>query len=258
MNESVGILKKMADITSRRIIRSMRKMGEKAGETVKIGAYGAPSSQIDLIAEKSIIDFVEENDLPYNIFTEERGYIDRKYEKTIIVDPIDGSYNAENGIPFYSISLAIAKSELNDVDVAFVKNVPMDIDYWAVKDSGAFRDEKRLRVNGKKDLFILYMGKKSSPDIFEIAKKARRVRSFGCASLEMLMVAEGIVDMFYYHFVEGGALRIVDIAASTLIVREAGGLVLDENLQNLNMKLDFKERKNIIAVANREILEVIK
>ena len=258
MNENVMILKKIADRTGKKIIKSIEKMGMEVREEVKIGAYGVPSSKLDLIAEKTIIDFVEDNDLPYNIFTEESGYIDRRHEKTLIVDPVDGSYNAENGIPFYAISLAVARTGLSDVEIALVRNVPMNIDYWAVKGSGAFRDGEKLAVNENKNLFVLYMGKKSASKIFDIAKKARRVRSIGCASLEMAMVAEGTASLFYYNFTEGGALRIVDIAAGTLIVREAGGLVLDENLNELNMKLDFNERKNVIAVASKKLLEVIK
>ncbi len=258
MDENIALLKKLADAAQQRIREILERYGEKAAEIVKVGAYGAPSSRVDVEAENEVVRFVKENDLPFNIFSEELGYLDRGYEDTLIMDPLDGSYNAENGISFYAVSLALSRGDLRSVRYGLVRDVPHNRDYWAIKGQGAYLNGERLRTKGNKSLFIVYLGKKADPRAFEIAKKARRVRNLGSASLEMCMVAEGIADLFLYEFYGGGALRIVDIAASTLIVNEAGGLVLDENLKPLNMHLDFGERKNVIAVARRELLEVFK
>ena len=258
MNEYIENLRRLAHAAGNEIISTLKKYGDKAGKRVKIGAYGSPSSLVDVRAESIIIQMVENEDMPYNVFSEEAGFIDRGYKNTLIVDPLDGSYNAENNIPFYTVSLAISKGTLEDVKYALVKDIPRGVEYWAVKGEGAYCENVRLHVNGHRNLYVVYLGKKAHPQSFEIARKARRVRSFGSASLELCTVAEGIADLFMYRFVSGGALRIVDIAAGYLIVREAGGFVLDEKLKPLNMTLDFSERKNVIAVASPEILEVFK
>ncbi len=258
MNENIENLRKLAHAARNEIISTLKKHGDKAGETVKIGAYGLPSSLVDVKAESKIIEIVNNEDMPYNIFSEEAGFIDRGYKNTLIVDPLDGSYNAENNIPFYAVSLAVSGGVLERVKYALVKDVSHGVEYWAIKGEGAYRENVRLQVDGHKNLYVIYLGKKAHPQSFDIARKARRIRSFGSASLELCTVAEGIADLFMYRFINGGALRIVDIAAGYLIVKESGGLVLDDALNPLNMALDFKERKNVIAVANNEILEVFK
>lgn len=249
-------LQKMADDAQKRILEVIEKYGERASETVKIGAYGSPSSRVDVEAEKIIVDFVKEKELPLNIFSEEIGYVNRGHGLTLIVDPLDGSYNAENNIPFYSVSLAISEGDLESVKYALVRDVHTGKDYRAVKGEGAYLGDEKIHVKGDKNLFIIYLGKKAHESAFKLASKARRIRSFGSASLELCMVAQGIADLFLYRFSSGGALRIVDIAAAYLIVKEAGGLVLDENLHELNMKMNTKERKNVVAVAKPSLLEV--
>lgn len=258
MHEITTYLRKLATHTSSRIIESLEELGAAAAEKVSKGAYGHMSSRIDVIAEDALFEALDTYGLSWNVFTEERGFVDNGDEYTLIVDPLDGSYNAEHGIPFFSVSLALSRGGLNEVEYALVRNVSCKIDYWAERGQGAYKNGTRIKVKDKTNLFVIYLGKKSHPRAFEIARKVRRVRSFGSASLEMIMVAEGIADGCLYIFKSGGALRIVDIAASTLIVREAGGLVLDDEFSNLSMNLDFKERKNVICVSGEHVLEVFE
>ncbi len=258
MKEDLENIKKLADEARKEILAILEDYGKEAAKTVQMGAYGAPSSLVDVRAENRIIQMVKEGDMPYNIFTEEAGFIDRGYERTIIVDPLDGSYNAENGIPFYAVSIAIGKKNLQDVEYGLVKNVPLNVDYWAIKGEGAYKNGEKLKVDGKKNLYVIYLGKKAHKQSFELAQKIRRTRALGSAALEMCMVAEGIADMFIYKFKENGYLRIVDIAAAYLIVKEAGGVVVDETLKPLDMEILGMERKSVIAAANPELLEVLR
>ncbi len=251
------ILREIANVARLRFLELHRERGGELANKVSRGAYGHLSSLMDVEVERAIVEFVEKNDFPYDIFTEEAGRISRGYDKILVVDPIDGSYNAEHGIPFFSVSLAITSGTLGDVEIGFVKNIPLNVDYWAIRGKGAYRNGERLRISGeRKNLFVIYLGKNASDKAYEIARKARRVRDLGCASLEMITVAEGIADIFFYSFRKSGALRIVDIAASYLIVREAGGLVLDENLEPLDMELSFEDRKNVVAMADESMREV--
>jgi fructose-1,6-bisphosphatase/inositol monophosphatase family enzyme len=251
-------LRKLAQETAKVILETLEEFGDEASQKVKMGAYGAPSSLVDVKAEDNIVGMVKEEDMPYNIFTEEAGYIDRGYEKTIIVDPLDGSYNAEHGIPYFAVSIALARSGLKDVELGIVRNVPTGDEYYAIRSMGAYKNGSKLKVNGGKNLYVIYLGNRAHKKSFEVAQGIRRVRTMGSASLEMCMVAEGIADLFVYLFKDKGVLRIVDIAASYLIVKEAGGIVVDGELRPLEMGMDVKERKNVIAAATRENLKIFE
>ncbi len=257
--DEIRVLGDIAEAARARFLELKAELGSKMRERVYDSAYGHRSSIMDIKVENEIIKLVNEKELPFNIFTEERGWIDRGEERTLIVDPIDGSNNAEHGIPFFSVSLAIGRDSLSSVEAAFVKNIPLNVNYWAIRGKGAYKNGTRMKIPEERtNLFVLYLGRNASDKSYEIARRARRVRDLGCASLEMITVAEGISDVFFYSFRNGGALRIVDIAAASLIVKEAGGLVLDERMNELEMHTDFKDRKNVIAIANKELKEVLK
>ena len=84
-----------------------------------------------------------------------------------------------------------------------------------------------------------------------LLSKKGNVRSYGSASLEMCLVALGALD---YYFVGKSILRVVDIAASTLIVREAGGFVKTIDGKNLNMEFNLTERTSVIAACSEQFI----
>ncbi len=232
---------------------------EKAGEIVKMGEDGTPSSNIDIVAENAVIDYLNDKDIPLNLLSEEIGYIDRKYDKTLILDPIDGSFNLENNIPVYTISLAVGRNGLKDVEYGFLLNLANGKYYWAQKGKGSYFIDKRLpRIDSRKITTAIRLGRESDSRLFEIIKKSSKVRSLGCSSLEMAMVAEGSIKFFAYYNANKGILRITDIAASVLILREAGGEAYDaDTMEILDMELDVKKRKNIIASLNKNVMSDI-
>lgn len=80
------------------------------------------------------------------------------------------------------------------------------------------------------------------------------VRSLGSASLEMCMVSVGALD---FYVVGREYMRVTDIAASTLIVREAGGVVTNIHGEQLDMPLNLDERTSVIAACNEELVQKI-
>jgi len=86
----------------------------EAGEVVGMGADGTPTKRIDEIAEERALEVVEEHgDL--RVVTEEAGevvYGDPTH--TVVLDPLDGTYNASNGVPLYAVSVAVADGETVD------------------------------------------------------------------------------------------------------------------------------------------------
>ncbi len=237
----------------------LERDSKSAGEILKIGADGTPTSRLDIVAEDQVFKYVKEEDLPFNILSEEYGYLDRGYGETLIVDPLDGSYNAENNIPFYSISLAVGRNNLGNIRLGFVMNLANGEYFWAERGKGAYAGQNKiLRKKREESLGVISLGRNVKDYVFSVIKNTRRIRSMGCASLEMIMVAEGTADFFIYDYGKKGVLRIIDIGASTLIVRETGGKVLDaDTLTDLQMNLDLMERRNVIAVSDFSALESI-
>ena len=76
----------------------------------------------------------------------------------------------------------------------------------------------------------------------------------GANALEMAFFAQGLIDVFIDF---RKRIRIQDIAAGYLLVKEAGGLLLDENLEPLDSDISYEARLSFVAAANKEILDEI-
>jgi fructose-1,6-bisphosphatase/inositol monophosphatase family enzyme len=244
--------------------KTVKDMVDKAniGEDLGLGADGTPTKLIDDAAEKICIQILEEKDENFNILSEECGFIDKKAPLTLVMDPIDGTHNAIRGVPFYSLSLALGKSKLSDVEYGLVRNLVTGDTYWAEKGKGAFFNDRSIttRPYPKKDsMFSFYMGERATEKAYNMAKIPRRGRALGCASLEMCLVASGSLDVYYHNYSPAEySIRVTDIAASTLILREAGGEVFNETYDILEMSFDIKCRTNVIAVGDESALEVLR
>src|SRR5438477_516058 len=127
---------------------------------------------------------------------------------------------------------------------------------------GLLLNARPIRVRNPVDLdnlvFGVYLGSHAAPDASEVAHRARRVRALGAASLDLCLVARGASDLYYMHSsIVDAKLRAVDIAGAVLIVREAGGLVLDLKKKELDMALTSTARTDLVAVGDRRTLEVL-
>lgn len=227
---------------------------KERGTEVGMGADGTPTCLIDRSAEELLLRLMDERDVPLNVLSEEAGYIDRGFERTLVMDPVDGTYNALMGIPFYSVSLAVCSERMGDATHGIVRNLVTGDTFYAEKGKGAAWNGKPIHVRRfepEEAVLLVYLGKFSAATANGIVHKARRTRSMGCSSLEMCLVAAGLADGFYMHSkVHHRALRVVDIAASALILREAGGELYDLEGKVLDMDLDLKCRANCVAVGD--------
>ena len=157
---------------------------------------------------------------------------------------------------FYSISIAVGKSKISDIEYGIVKNIPTGDTFTAEKGHGAFYNKKRIVVPDipcKELLSSLTLGKNFDRVTISLAKKDK-VRSLGSASLEMCMVAIGALD---FYVVGREYIRVVDIAASTLILREAGGIVTNIFGIDLDMPFTLDERSSVVAACNEELVKKI-
>lgn len=234
----------------------------------KIGADGTPTHKIDEYAENAAIEVLKSTGKSLIVISEEIGTIklgNNQAEAVLIMDPLDGTTNAMKNLPCYGISIAIASTEKNksleditleDIEVAFVKNFPTGDTYLAVKDKYACKNSKPIHVSNveeaKKATLSTYLYR-SKCDMNNIYSHVRRMRIMGAIAVEMCFVAEGIYDVF----LDTQAVRVLDIAASQLIIKEAGGYITDINSNVLSSQIDLLEKTTIVATTNQKLQEEI-
>ena len=229
---------------------------------VGMGADGTPTTRIDKVAEDAILKTLANKGNPLNVLSEECEFKNFGRDMTLVLDPIDGTINATGGIPFYSVSLAVGKKDLDGLEYGLVQNLETKETYYAAKGKGAFKNGEMIKVrnyNPEKSIFLVYLGNHAAERAYTIASRSRRTRSFGSAALETCMVASGAADLYAVltdPILRG--LRVVDVAAAALILREAGGECYDEKGRRFNMDFDIKKRSSMIAVGDPAALEAIK
>jgi myo-inositol-1(or 4)-monophosphatase len=169
----------------------------------------------------------------YGFLMEERGVVDGP-DKTHrwIVDPLDGTTNFMHGIPLFAIAIALEREE--EIVAALVYNPIHDELYTAEKGRGAFVNNRRLRVSGRKVLAdcviaigIPHRGRAGGHATFLAECKALMrhvagIRRTGSACMDLAWVAAGRFDGYADR-----DLAAWDVAAGSLLVREAGGYVTD-------------------------------
>ncbi len=146
-----------------------------------------------------------------------------------LVDPLDGTTNFLHGMPHWAVSIALEHK--GEIVSAVVFDAAKDEMYWAEKGAGAWMNDRRLRVSGRRSMTegvfatgIPFGAKKTMPetlaDLARLMPLCAGLRRWGAASLDLAYVAGGRFDGYWER-----ELKAWDIAAGMLLVREAGGTV---------------------------------
>lgn len=210
-----------------------RDFGEVEQLQVSRKGLGDFVSTADHRAEKIIIQELTKARPGFSFLLEETGAIEgTDTEHCWIVDPLDGTLNFLHGIPQFCVSLALKKGV--EIVAGVIYNPILDELYWAEKGKGAFLNQRRLRVSGRRHLdeAVMAMGTpyrhqadaNTINHTSRLAGKVAGMRRFGSAALDLAYVAAG---KFEGCFATG--LKAWDVAAGILMVREAGGYVCDAN-----------------------------
>ncbi len=228
---------------------------------VGMGASGSPTSKIDRFAEDAVLEFLDSENIKLNVLSEERGFVDRGHEDVLVLDPIDGTLNCVRGIPFFSVSMAVGKKSMLDCEHGLVRNLANGDVYYARRGGGAEMNGHRIAVSKYREdgIFIVYDNKDAAPETADVLKVVNKGRSFGAASLEMCLVAQGAAQALYMNSSKfERMIRVIDIAAGSLILREAGGDVLDlETKGRLDLEFNLQDRKNFLAYGDIRLKELI-
>ncbi len=185
----------------------------------------------DFKVEKIIIEELKKARPNYSIISEEYGIEENKDKNNIwIIDPIDGTINFLHGIPHFAISIALKSN--NEIVTGLIFDPIKDEMFFAEKESGAFFNNHRIKVSKKNEL---------SDCLFATGGKIRQeldlsYRKSGCAALDMAYVAAGRYDGYFQN-----DLKLWDIAAGIILIKEAGGV--------LN-KIELSTDKNIKIIAS--------
>ena len=243
---------------------------KEAGEVIRAG-FGQSISieyktdeanlvtEIDKKAEKIILDFIKKEYPSHSIIAEESGRHDNSSQYTWVVDPIDGTTNFAHKLPIFGVSVGIQKN--NETIIGIVYDVMRDAIYSAEKSSGAYENDKQIRVSTNSDLLksVLVTGfpydikenYKEAVKIFSsFLTKTRAVRRLGSAAIDYCYVASGTFDGFWEI-----NLSPWDVAAGTLLVEEAGGKVT--NFKNETLDINSNQYLATNGLVHEKMLEII-
>ena len=217
--------------------RLLRDFGE--AEKLQVSAKGPGDfvSQADLMAEETLRLELSRARPGFAFRMEESGTSgDAAWEWRWVVDPLDGTTNFLHGIPHWAISVGIEKrtgADTSEVVAGVIYNPAADEMFWAERGMGAFLNDRRLRVSGRKDLreavfatgipFAAIPRKAEFGQILSrVMPQVAGVRRFGSAALDLAWTAAGRYDGYW----ELG-IHPWDMAAGLVMVREAGGFATD-------------------------------
>ena len=203
-------------------------------------------SEVDIKAEQAIINTILKAYPDHSILAEESGSHEGSEEYVWIIDPLDGTSNYLHGFPFFAVSIALKIK--NRIEHGVVYD-PLRHEYFAAsRGRGARLNDRRIRVSKQTQLGSSLLGtgfsgrdsalnQKYLPTFEALVGKCAGMRRTGSAALDLAYVASGRLDGFWEF-----GLKPWDIAAGTLLIREAGGLVSDMHGGD-----DFLKEGNVVA-----------
>ena len=239
---------------------------DDAQEIHGTNAKGDRQRNFDLAADTVVRRFVEKEFESGVILSEESkehrfGIGEPVYR--FVIDPVDGSDNWSRRLPLSSVSIAVLPAEapiaLDHVIAALIGDLEGENAVGCVRGFGAHRGSSRIRTASTrsiKDAFISCELNHFAPtsQLGDLFTGARAVRSYGCASRAIALVADGSLDA---HIDVRERLTPESFLAAAAILQEAGGCVLDAKGNPLPVFTDLQQRATIVAAATEELAREI-
>ena len=228
ISANLNIMIKACEKASKILIRDFGEV-----EKLQVSKKGPTDfvSNADIKAEKIIIDELKKARPYYSVLSEESGTeINKDSNHTWIIDPIDGTLNFLHGVPHFAISIALKSN--NEIVSGLIFDPIKNEIFYAEKNNGAFFNNQRIRVSKKNEI---------NECLFVTGGKIKKqlnlqYRKSGSAALDMAYVAAGRYDGYFQH-----DLNLWDIAAGIVLIKEAGGVIVN---------IDLSKTKNIDVIAS--------
>jgi myo-inositol-1(or 4)-monophosphatase len=265
-------LKFMDQVTLNKLSKQAQSVVQDAVSFIRSQVGLVKTRDIEIKSRNSLVSFVDKKSEEILVnglrdlvpdpgfLTEEDTVENHESEYTWIIDPLDGTTNFLQQIPFFSVSVALKVH--GEVVLGVVHDIMHQDVYIAWKGGGASLNGIPIRVSNTnllEDAIVAtgfpYYDKNSIPKLSHllayILVQTRGIRRFGSAALDLCYVACGRIDAFYET-----TLNHWDIAAGCLIVEEAGGVVTDFEGSD-----KYVEKKELLASSRllyEDMLSMIK
>lgn len=224
---NLNLMIKAARKAGRSLVKDFREV-----ENLQVSTKGPGDfvSRADREAERLIKEELMGARPTYGWLGEETGGADgQDPTRRWIVDPLDGTTNFLHGMPHWAVSIALEHK--GEIVSAVVYDAAKDELFWAEKGAGAWMNDRRMRVSGRREMHeavfatgVPFGAKSTLPamlqDLARLMPACAGVRRWGAASLDLAYVAAGRYDGYWER-----ELQAWDIAAGLLLVKEAGGFV---------------------------------
>jgi myo-inositol-1(or 4)-monophosphatase len=217
---------------------------------LRTGMGGDDTTAIDAAVEAAVITRLDAAGTEFTLVSEELGRRGDGTGTWVVLDPIDGSINAKRGLPFFSLSIAVAEGgTMDDVVFGYVYDFGTSEEWTAERGDGARLNGAALGRDRPKETIELLALEATRTDLVArhtpgLVGLAHRLRIFGSLAISLCHLAEGRVDAVCSL----KPARSVDIAAAQLLVRERG-LVIDlpEEPPFGAAPLDLEGRSRVVA-----------
>ena len=225
---------------------------EERRRTIGEGADGTETFLLDVVVENPVLEVLERHGV--NALSEEVGWIDRGSAVTVVLDPVDGTANAAAGVPIAAFAAAAVVDDVIEESRILWFDTGRE---W----SASRRDPRPPTVTDQQTLIgssisMLRPRPETTPAWARLAARASRVRVLGSSVVEASLVADGAIDLFCDP--GGDVHRIVDIAATKLLVEQSGGCVLDLHGRPFIFEPDLRLRwSGVFAATSRLADEAI-
>ena len=233
ISANLNLMIKASEKASKILIRDFGEV-----EKLQVSLKGPNNfvTNADRKVEKIIIEELDKSKKNFSILTEESGFIKNKDKDNFwIVDPIDGTTNFLNGVPHFCISIALQFEK--EIIAGVIYDPIKDEIFYAEKNGGSFLNNKSIRVSKKNNLSSCLYGvnfRKNLPENLI-------VRNTGSAALDLAYVSCGRFDGCLQKNV-----NLWDIAAGTVLIKEAGGIVDNFEFKKFN-KISIKASNERIS-----------
>ena len=221
ISPNLNLMIKASEKASKILIRDFGEV-----EKLQVSLKGPNNfvTNTDKKVEEIIIKELEKSKKNFSFLTEENGFIENKDKDNFwIIDPIDGTTNFLNGVPHFCISIALLIE--NEITAGVIYDPIKDEIFYAEKNGGSYLNNKSIRVSKKSKISDCLYGVnfiKNIPDNLII-------RNTGSAALDLAYVSSGRFDGCLQKNV-----NLWDIAAGTVLIKEAGGIVDNFEIEKFN------------------------
>ncbi len=163
-----------------------------------------------------------------------------------IIDPLDGTVNYMHGFPHWAISVALEKN--NEIISAITYDPVKNEMFWAEKGCGAYVNDKKIRVSGRRTIsdLLVSIGSVTTNNCQYIPSLGTSVRKSGSTTLDMAYLAAGRLDVLFFP---NNNPNKWNTAAGSLLIKEAGGIVADKNGNSTDDHSDISIMCNIDLVS---------